>query len=103
MWDVLIRLAEGMSIRSHDRSESGYEVKGSSSITRPLSQKEQNVQLMMLLGGWGGCTSLIVLFSLFLHPGEALTEDIDLQLPENVILGSAQASVSLLGILFQDG
>lgn len=38
-----------------------------------------------------------VLFSLILFPGEALTEEVELQLPENVVLGSARASVSVLG------
>lgn len=38
-----------------------------------------------------------VLFCLFLFPEEALTEGLELQLPENVIDGSARASVSVLG------
>lgn len=38
-----------------------------------------------------------VLFCLFLFPGEALTEEIELLLPENVIDGSARASLSVLG------
>uniref|UniRef100_A0A671UYU7 Alpha-2-macroglobulin domain-containing protein n=1 Tax=Sparus aurata TaxID=8175 RepID=A0A671UYU7_SPAAU len=42
-------------------------------------------------------TLIHVLFCLFLFPGEALTEEIELLLPENVIDGSARASLSVLG------
>lgn len=38
-----------------------------------------------------------VLLCLFLFPGEALTEEIELLLPENVIDGSARATLSVLG------
>lgn len=38
-----------------------------------------------------------VLFSLILFPGETLSEEVELQLPENVVMGSARASVSVLG------
>ena len=37
---------------------------------------------------------------LSLFPGEALTEEAELQLPENVIDGSARATISVLGKLF---
>lgn len=40
---------------------------------------------------------LNVLLNLILFPGETLTEEVELQLPENVVMGSARASVSVLG------
>lgn len=40
---------------------------------------------------------ICVLFNLILFTGEAVTEEVELQLPENVIMGSVYASVSVLG------
>lgn len=40
---------------------------------------------------------LLIMYLLSLYTGEALTEETSIQLPENMIDGSARASLSVLG------